>query len=138
MDPEHGQDENAPAQASDKSAHTFAAGSGDNAAVEEVALPVEVPTDASAQVWIAAIKSAEKIALRGMLFGFLVIAAGIVLILLGASGSVTLEFSSGDINSKLQTGVVGVVIALIGLGVIYFSRQKISSAASTPPKKGKG
>jgi hypothetical protein len=133
VDREGGQDEHAPAPASDQSTPSFRAGA-EQPQVEEVTLPPGV----SNEVWMEAIRASKTIAVIGMCVGCVVILAGIVLILLGVSGAVTLEISTGNIDSKLQTGVVGVVIALIGLGVIYFSRQKLSTAASTPPEQARG
>jgi hypothetical protein len=113
--------------------HRFAAGE-DGQQVEEITLPAT----SSDAVVLAAIAASIKVAISGMVIGAAVIIGGIVLILLGVAGSVSWQITGGGINAKLQTGVVGVVITVIGLLIIFFTRQKVDATAAphtAPPKK---
>ena len=65
----------------------------------------------------------------GLIIGALTIAIGAVLIVLGYSGSVDITFQAGKNTGHVVTGSLGIVIALIGLGVLFWTRPKIGVGA---------
>ena len=71
------------------------------------------------------------LAIAGTVIGFLAILGGILLVLLGVSGAVDFELTSGGVSAKISTSVVGVVIAVIGLVVIKVTRPTVKLEEST-------
>lgn len=61
----------------------------------------------------------------GLIFGGVVLLAGVVMIFVGVGGAVDLTFDLGDNQIKLKTAVVGVVMAVIGLALIIFTRPNV-------------
>jgi hypothetical protein len=108
----------------------FPAGSTDQQ-VEQIDLPANTPPAVleTAIIWTAVI------AIIGLVIGGVIILCGVALIILGVSGTVTWEITGGGISTKLQTGVVGVVIAVIGLLVVFFSRQQLNATHKAPSAK---
>jgi hypothetical protein len=105
---------------------TFLAGDegdaeGDGAQVEEVIIDAEVDPTIIAR----AIETARQIALVGLGVGLICIISGVVLLVLGVSGAVTWTVSGLGASSELQTSATGVVIAVVGLAVIYITRLNV-------------
>jgi len=70
------------------------------------------------------IRAQRTVSLVVIIGGLIIATGGIVLLLLGVSGQVDWNFAGVGINSKLQTGAVGLAVALIGaIIVIAGSRQ---------------
>lgn len=90
--------------------------------VEEVTIDPKGLTDALLKQIVDA-ESKKMIA--GLIGGLIVIGAGVVLLILGVSGEVDFELTNGERNAKLSTAAVGVVVALIGIGVIWITRFKL-------------
>jgi hypothetical protein len=91
--------------------------------VEEIRLPPDAPP----QTVDRAIRSTQLIALIGLLVGSIIILAGIVLLLLGLTSNVELTVAGEGVSAKVQTASVGVVVALIGLAVVWLTRQRVLS-----------
>ncbi|ORV85550.1 hypothetical protein AWC11_01615 [Mycobacterium interjectum] len=66
--------------------------------------------------------------LGGLLFGGLLLIGGVVLTVEGFTGQVSLQWHSGSSGLSITTGVVGVVIALLGVAVIWITRFKLDIA----------
>jgi hypothetical protein len=98
-------------------------GTGDGAefGVEEVEFDVSTPES----VMQDATKREYQYARLGLVVGALVVLAGVVLIILGYSGSVDIAFQSGTDKGHLVTGSLGVVIALAGVAILFFTRPKV-------------
>src|SRR5437773_188830 len=86
--------------------------------IEEVELDPSVPSD----VQKAALEAQSRYSQMGLVLGVIVVVGGVVLTALGYSGSVSIAFEDGTRKAKLVTGSLGVVIALIGLAVVWFTR----------------
>jgi hypothetical protein len=86
---------------------------------------VDIPSDLSPDLQKTIFKDERDNARRGLIIGSLAILAGVILIILGATATVDLTFSGGDSEGHLITGSVGLVIALIGLAVIFFTRYRV-------------
>lgn len=103
--------------------------------VEEIEFDVNTPES----VMQEGMKSEYRYARLGLVIGALVVLAGVVLIILGYSGSVDVTFQSGSNKGHLVTGSLGVVIAIIGLGVLFWTRPKVRTTShqsrSTRKKK---
>lgn len=95
--------------------------------VEEIRLPPETPPEIVA----AALRASTQVALAGLIIGFVIVIAGVVLLLLGVSKAVSWRVSGSWGSSELQTGATGVVVAIIGLGVIFISRINIRVAKAS-------
>lgn|ERR1022692_4684717 len=93
--------------------------------VEEVEFDVNTPES----VMQEGIKSEYRYARLGLTIGALAVLAGVVLIILGYSGSVDITFQSGRDKGHLVTGSLGVVIALVGLGIIFFTLPKVRTTS---------
>lgn len=61
----------------------------------------------------------ETAILRGQAFGFLISGGGILLALLGASGTIDLMLQATTLQARLTNASPGVVIALMGMIVIW-------------------
>ena len=96
----------------------FAAGDSTEPQNEEVALGGPVSDD----TMLLALRAATRVALAGLIVGLIIVLAGVVVILLGVSGQVSWTLTGAWGSSRLQTGAVGVVIVVIGLLVIFFTR----------------
>jgi len=121
----------------------FAAGANGESQVEETHLP---PGTSEGTIRHA-INWEHITYLIVVVLGVLIIVLGVVLILLGFSGSVTWNITSSGINSKLQTGSLGIVIAVIGFliawkapkpKVVVGSEPKTKTPKTAPTKKGNG
>jgi hypothetical protein len=64
---------------------------------------------------------------RGQILGVVIIALGIDLILAGVSGAVDAQFSGMGLTTKLTKASPGLVIAVIGLVVIWRTNLSIKS-----------
>jgi hypothetical protein len=77
------------------------------------------------KVIIDAMRGERLYAFLGLLVGALVIGAGILLIFLNVAGQVDLTFNVGGNESKLNTAIVGIPMAIVGALIIYFTRLKM-------------
>jgi hypothetical protein len=66
------------------------------------------------------------IGIVGVLGGLAIIGFGIYMIINGVTGSVDFTMSSGNNQVQVKTVVIGVVVALIGLAVIWLTGIKIN------------
>lgn len=107
---------------------TFRAGESQPQA-EEIILPPGTPAD----VTIEALRVSKQVALAGLVIGFVIVLAGVVVLLLGVSSAVSWKVSGSWGSSELQTGATGVVVAIIGLGVVFISRLNIGVAKAPKP-----
>jgi hypothetical protein len=83
------------------------------------ALPPEVIRDI-----VQGEKTSAKV---GRVVGVLVMPIGVALLVLGVSAQVDLTFSSGGANAHFVTGAVGVVVILVGAGIIYATRYRVTA-----------
>lgn len=88
---------------------------------EEVEFHVETPES----VMKEGMNQEYQYARLGLIIGALALVAGVVLVVFGYSGSVDVTFQSGSSKGHLVTGSLGVVIALIGLGIIFITLPKV-------------
>lgn len=72
-----------------------------------------------------ALQQQARYSRAGLVVGFIVIGLGVVLLLLGVAGEVEINFGNESWNGALTTGAVGVVIALVGLGVIQITKNEV-------------
>lgn len=77
------------------------------------------------KVMIDAMRGERLYAFLGLLIGALVIGSGILLIFLNVAGQVDLTFNVGGNESKLNTAIVGIPMAIVGALIIYFTRLKM-------------
>lgn len=61
----------------------------------------------------------------GLITGSLVVAVGALFIVLGYSGAVDITFQAGSDAGHIATGSLGVILAFIGLGILFWTRPKI-------------
>lgn len=101
------------------------------AATEEVVIDPAVPPDVIA----ATIEAATHLARLGLILGVGVILAGVVVLVLGVSDAVTWKVEGLGGSSELQTGATGVVVAVIGLGVVFITRLNVRVQKALEPKK---
>jgi len=100
---------------------TFLADDRTQPSVEEIRLPIDAPP----AVITNAIQAAMRIAMTGLVIGLVIVLAGVVVLVLGVTDAVTWKVSGLGGSSELQTGATGVVIAIIGLGVIFITRMNV-------------
>jgi hypothetical protein len=89
--------------------------------VEEVEFDVRTPEP----VMREGIANEYRYAKLGLIVGALAMAVGAVFIVLGYTGSVDITFQSGSSKGHIVTGSLGIVIALIGAGVLVWTRPKV-------------
>lgn len=73
----------------------------------------------------------------GLIVGALTVALGAVLIVLGYSGSVDITFKAGSNTGHVVTGSLGVVIALVGFGILFWTRPKVTAGRKTSSSRKK-
>jgi len=103
---------------------------------------IEFHVDTPGPVMQEGIAREYSYARLGLIIGALTVAVGGVFIILGYSGSVDITFQAGSNTGHVVTGSLGVVIALIGLGILYWTRPKVGTTGqktrSNITKKSKG
>jgi len=89
--------------------------------VEEVKLDPSLPPN----VINEAIHEQGRISTIGLVAGALFVLAGIVLMVLGFTGSVDINVRIGDMSGHLVTGSLGVLVALIGVVFIVVTNYSV-------------
>lgn len=69
-----------------------------------------------------------RYATTGLIIGGLVTLSGVAMILLNISGAIDLTIHIKDNEVKINTAVVGIVVAFVGTAIIFFTKPKISFA----------
>ena len=90
--------------------------------IEEVTLPADAPKEL-VDIVVKTEREASRVKLA---IGILLCVAGLVLIILGYSGSVSWTITGADISSNLQTGSLGIVVLVAGVIVVWLSKIKIN------------
>lgn len=90
--------------------------------IEELTFDLNTPDDVAKK----ALHYNSIYALAGLGAGIIVAIFGFALILLGFSGTVTWKLSDSGFSSDIQTGSVGVVFAIIGMFIIWLTRNKVT------------
>ncbi len=92
------------------------------APVEEV---VADPKRTSDHIQSELIQAEGRHARSGRLVGFIFFIIGIVIIVLGTTGDVTLDIVGGGVSVKLQTAVVGIAVCALAILVFWITRFKV-------------
>lgn len=98
---------------------------GDPPGSPEIAEVSVDPTGLPPETLDRIVKAESTKMLAGLVAGLVVIGLGVALLILGVAGQVDFEFTKDDTNAKLSTAAVGVVVALIGLAIIWITRFKL-------------
>lgn len=126
MDPEtHGGGESDPGSRADGNPPP-----GRTYGVEHVTINPALPENAMNAI----IEGEQRAARNGLVVGAIVVLLGVVLLILGVAGSVDITVTHGGSSGHLVTGAVGIVIALIGLAIIYATRYRVHTS---PPAGGR-
>lgn len=64
-------------------------------------------------------------AIIGLVFGVIIVLAGVALIAFGFTGSVDIAFESGETKGHLATSALGIVLVIIGAAIVYFTKPRI-------------
>jgi hypothetical protein len=89
--------------------------------VEEIELDPDLPPEILEQ----GIEVQRLYSILGLVFGVIIVLAGVVLMVLGFSGSVDIAFQSGTTKAHVVTGSLGIVVALIGAILVWVTRFKV-------------
>ena len=89
--------------------------------IEEVELPQE-SLEKTKELAERILKAEEKKTTIGLIIGLICIVAGIILILLGVDGSIDWTLKGMGLESNLAKASPGVVLAVIGLIIIWVTR----------------
>ncbi len=74
------------------------------------------------------VKNEYRYATIGLILGGLVVLAGIAMILLNISGAIDLTIHVKDNEVKINTAVVGIVVAFVGAAIIYLTKPRLTFA----------
>lgn len=89
----------------------------------------EIEIEASDNIPPAVIEEAVKMegryALLGLLLGAIMIVAGLVFIVLGFSASIDITVEGGGTKGHIVTGSLGLVLAIVGSAVVYYTRYRV-------------
>ena len=99
---------------------------------------VELDPTLSDEVQKEVLRGERLYAILGLVVGGLVLVAGIVLIVLGFSGSVEFGFTVGDASAHVTTGVVGIVVMVIGAGIVWATRYRVKRSTGSAKRKAAG
>lgn len=103
--------------------------SGDSFEIEQIDIDPKVDPEIQEK----ALRGELIYAILGLIAGMICVLGGIALIVLGFTGSVEIAFQSGEIEAKLATGSLGIVVVLLGGLILRFTRYRVRIA-----KSGKG
>src|SRR4051794_32336068 len=95
--------------------------------IEEVDVDPSAPQD----VQLAALAAASRYAIAGLIAAVLFGAGGVILIALGANGSVSLDLGFGKGHAKIVTSVIGLVVLLFGVFLAHITRLQYRIRGST-------
>jgi hypothetical protein len=104
----------------------------DDVTLEQLTLTPDTPPELAA----ALAKHQFIVALVSVILGTIVIIFGAVMCILGFAGTVSWKITGLGLSSNVQTGTLGIIIALIGLLIIYFNRYNVA-VVSAPLKRKK-
>jgi hypothetical protein len=99
--------------------------------IEEVTIDSSAPGSLNKII----LEGERSSARNGLIVGLVVILVGVALLIVGVTGTVDITFASGGTNGHLVTSALGIVVALIGAGIIYVTRYRVST---NPPRKDGG
>lgn len=72
-----------------------------------------------------AVKMEGRYALLGLFLGAIVIVAGLVFIVLGFTASIDITVEGGGTKGHIVTGSLGLVLALAGIALVYYTRYRV-------------
>jgi hypothetical protein len=87
-----------------------------------------VPWDRSPSIAETTVNHEYRYATIGLIIGGLVVLAGVAMILLNISGAIDLTIHVKDNEVKINTAVVGIVVAFVGAAIIFFTKPRVSFA----------
>jgi uncharacterized protein YjeT (DUF2065 family) len=90
---------------------------------EEVELDQRLDPDVQKQL----IKTEADNARTGRMVGLLVILVGVILTIAGATGAVDLKLSGMGLNAQVVNAAPGIVLALIGLVIVWRTNLKVTA-----------
>ncbi len=98
---------------------------------------VNVDPTAPSEIQQQATAGERFYALAGMAVSALLAVAGVVLVILGFSGSVDFGFTVGGASAHVVTGSIGIVVVIVGAGIIWATRYTVTvttQASGREPK----
>jgi hypothetical protein len=92
----------------------------DDFPVEEV----DIDSSVSSEVQLAALKAERRFATFGLFAGLLLCVAGVLLVVLGSTGTVEIALGAGKDGAKIVTDSLGVVLAFLGVFLAWRLRLR--------------
>jgi hypothetical protein len=70
------------------------------------------------------LKNMQAYGMLGLVLGVIIVIGGLVLIVLGFTGSVDITFASGSSKGHIATGSLGIVVTLVGGAIVFFTKPR--------------
>jgi hypothetical protein len=79
----------------------------------------------------------QRYAMLGLVLGAVIVLGGVILVVLGFTGSVDITFQSGSAKGHIATGSLGIVVTIVGAIIVYFTKPRVDVTTTRVIRRGR-